>query len=459
MRSVLRGLAAATVVSAYALAADMPVSVSPDEGWPIGERVLSKYKAGKQKEVVVEGEAALAKEPWNNELRYAYANSLLWNGREWDATPQYRMLLETEYAVDARLGLANSLAWTGRMTEALPHYQMIVNDPKVGGEARLGMANVYLWLGRADLALPIYKQLRADYPTQDTGEEGLYYARRATRAHTTFGDTYTRDNTPTRRNEPWASHTWRDESNAWIFGLYGNVGHDWNPNLNRDLDRREYGVSVENVDWALAPRLSVSRQQDPQGLTFGELRIQAISSWPLYVSAGRVNWGKLSFTVPALGKGLTANHAGLEGRYNTYAGELRGFANYWDVSDGNKVENAELRLTSRWRPFGQEIRPFIGTHWRGADQTVPDYWSPEKYWLGFAGVEWAWERRYWSITGLAQVGFKIAGDASTAWSVALAGKRWIGDDWAIGVSGYAISGTRQVGYKSEGATVTLEKLW
>src|SRR5262249_4017883 len=117
------------------------------------------------------------------------------------------------------------------------------------------------------------------------------------------------------------------------------------------------------------------------------------------------------------------------------------------------------RLTSRWRPFGPEIRPFVGVHWRSADETVPDYWSPKKYFLGFGGVEWAWERRYWSITGLAQAGFKIAGAASAAWSFARARKRWIGDAWAIGLSGYAISGTRQAHYKSEGATVTLEKLW
>jgi hypothetical protein len=278
------------------------------------------------------------------------------------------------------------------------------------------------------------------------------------RPHTTLGDIYNRDNTPTRRNEPYLTQTWRDSSGAYIFGLSANVGHDWNPTLGRDLERREYGLQVENVDWAIPSRLAISRQEEPNGLTFGELRLGSPTG-PLYVAGGRENWGKLSFTVPALDKGLTANHGELGGRYQIAPGELRGFFNYWDISDGNHVENAEVRLTSRWCPFGQEIRPYIGVHWRGADRTTPDYWSPRTYTLGFGGVEWDYQRRYWSLYGLAQAGFKIAGEASTAWSVALGGKRWIGADWAVGANVYSLSGTRQVNYRAEGGTVTLEKLW
>src|SRR5258706_7343402 len=74
-----------------------------DEGWPVGERVLGQYKAGKYAEVMAQGPAALAAEPWNAELRLALANALLWSGHEWPAIEHYRLLLDTEFAAEARL--------------------------------------------------------------------------------------------------------------------------------------------------------------------------------------------------------------------------------------------------------------------------------------------------------------------------------------------------------------------
>ena len=429
--------------------------VSDDEGWPVGERVLGKYKAGKYAEVVAEGPAALTAEPWNAELRLAYANSLQWSGREWEAIDQYRLLLDTELAVEGRLGLANGLAWSGRMREAVPHYQALVYGPKAG-EAKLGLANAFRWMGRPDRALPLYDELRAAYPEEDTGVEGRLFALRELRARTRLGASYSHDNTPMNRREPFVSHTWRAAENTLIFGLEASGGRDWND--DKSLPRREYGVSFESLETWLEPRISVSRQTEPRSRTFGDLRLQANDS-PLYVNIGRINWGKLGFTVPALDLGLAANRVGLEGKYQFPVGELRGFANHFAISDGNRIDAGDLRITSRWRPWGRELKPFFGVQWRFAHRVDPNYWSPKTYGLGYVGLEGEWESRDWSVNAIAQVGVKLAGEASTALMGALVAKRWIGEDWAIGLNAYAQSGARESNYRAHGASVFVDKLW
>ena len=452
MRLLRAGLAAIglAVLSLGAIAQS-----SDDEGWPAGERVLGKYRAGHYAEVIAEGPAALDSEPWNAQLRLALANSLLWAGREWPAIEHYQQLLDNDYGVEARLNMANALAWSGRMLEAIPHYKMLLAGPKAG-EAKLGLANAYRWMDRPDLALPLYRELRAEHPMEDVGEEGLVYALRSVRPRTTVGFGYSHDNTPYTRREALASHTFRTNDNTLIWGVDANGGREHDE--VRELTRREYGFRFEAVDWFLAPRVAVSRETEPQERWFGDARLQ-VAPWPLYVNAGRINWGRLAFTANALERGLTANRYGAEGRYQLGAGELRGFANYFDVSDGNTVVNADVRLTSRWRPWGREIKPFIGMHVRFSDRTDPDYWSPRRYGLGYVGLEGEWERRDWTVNLIGQVGVKLFGEASAAWGAALVAKRWLADDWAVGVNAYAQTGTRTSAYRAYGATFLIEKLW
>jgi hypothetical protein len=123
------------------------------------------------------------------------------------------------------------------------------------------------------------------------------------------------------------------------------------------------------------------------------------------------------------------------------------------------VVNADVRLTSRWRPWGREIKPFIGMHVRFSDRTDPDYWSPRRYGLGYVGLEGEWERRDWTVNLIGQVGVKLFGEASAAWGAALVAKRWLADDWAVGVNAYAQTGTRTSAYRAYGATFLIEKLW
>ena len=453
MRFVRAGVAAlGLALMSGAVSAQGP---DPDEGWPVGERVMTKYKAGRYAEVAAEGPAALEAEPWNADLRLAVANSFLWLGQEWPAIEHYEKLLSSEHANEARVGIGNSLAWSGRMHEAIPHYQQALTGPKAG-EAKLGMANAYLWMPRPDLALPLYDQLRAEYPMEEVGIEGQIRARRLVRPKTTVGFGYLHDNTPTTRQEPFVSHTFRMLDNTLVFGVDAAGGEDWND--DRRLDRREYGFRFEAVAAPFAPRLSVWRQTDPVERTFGEARIQ-VAPWPLHVYAGRVNWGKLSFTVPALEQGLTANRYGVEGKYQFGLGELRGYANTNDISDGNRVDNADVRLYTRWRPWGREIKPFVGMAVRYSDREDPDYWSPRRYGVGYLGLEGEWDTLPWMVNASVQVGFGVIGEASTAWAGSVIARRWLSEYWAVGVNAYAQAGTRTSNYRAHGLTFLVEKLW
>jgi len=482
MRRLKRGLAAAIALSLCAFAAQAQ-SPSADTGWPAGEALMSQYRAGNLAAVIQGAPATLAAEPWNHELRLAYANALTWSGREWQAVAEYEMLLGTELEIDGRLGLANALAWTGRMSDSIPHYQRLL-EGKHAGEAKQGLANAYLWMKREDLAYPLFTQLRATYPDKEVGKEGLYYTLRAIRPRTTLGYAYSHDNQPMSRGEPFVSHSWRMFDNSLILGVGYSGSRDWFDNTpGLSYERREWYVRAEAVAVPLAPRVTVSRVDELDteeagalfrlnpvpARTFGELRL-TLTDWPLYVNVGRIDWGKQSFTGRAQAYGLVADRFGLEGSYQVAWGEIRAFANRFKVSQGdvpvaltresdNTVDNADVKLYTRWRPWGREIKPFVGAHFRYSDHTDPFYWSPKKYALGYAGFEFAYEDRYYTVAGLLQGGFKLAGDAATAWSASISAKRWLNDDWAVGVAAYALGGTRTANYRAHGVSATVEKLW
>jgi len=305
--------------------------------------------------------------------------------------------------------------------------------------------------------------LRAAYPNENVGEEGLFYATRAVRARTALGGLYTHANLPFSfsRREAYASQTWRMAEDAVIFGLQASDGRQ------QDTDLREYAFNVEALALPLAPRLVVSRQVRPDrdeafdtgvalpARTFAELRLQ-LTEWPLYVHVGRVNWGKLVFSPSTLELGLEADRIGVEGKYQVALGEIRGFANHFRIRQrsvpdelrpavgdlDNAIDDGEIRLTTRWRPWTREIKPFIGVHWRFSDNPGP-YWSPRRYVLGFVGLEAEWVERYWSFTAQVQAGAKISGEAAAMVSGAVIAKRYLNDDWAVGLTAYAQSGARE----------------
>jgi hypothetical protein len=183
MRRPVRGLAAAIALS---LCAPLAHAQSPaDAGWPVSEGLMTEYRKGNLPPLVAGAPEALKAEPWNKDLRLAYANSLTWSGKEWSAVEHYEMLLGTDLEVDARLGLANALAWTGRLSESLPHYKMLL-EGKHAGEAKQGLANALPVDEARGPRAALVPAVARDLPDQEVGKEGLFYTLRATRPRTTL---------------------------------------------------------------------------------------------------------------------------------------------------------------------------------------------------------------------------------------------------------------------------------
>lgn len=426
-----------------------------DTDWPLSSRLIDSFSAGDYARVIAESPRVLQNEPHNNELRLAYANSLLWTGSTWSAATQFRQLLGSEQDGEARLGLANALAWSGRMAESVPYYESLLDGPQAK-EARLGLANAQRWRGRPDLALPYYRQAVVESPDDPEATTGLLYAERELRPRTVIGMERDHDNTPMDRRDVTISHTWRDSSMSRIFSVAQTFGKDWIPGLSEN--QRDLTVRVEDLGMFLAPRLELSHQDTPTSDTYGQLRLK-LADTPFYANFGRVNWGKTEFNMNALNNRLSAKLAGLEGKLPTVVGEFQGFVNYYDISDSNHVVYSDIRLTPWWRPYGSGFRPYVGVSSRNAGRQVPDYWSPTTYAVAYVGAEVEWESANWNISTFVSVGTKLAGEASTYWSAGLTAKRWIGRDWAIGANIWGQDNGRTDSYRSYGMGLQLEKLW
>lgn len=429
-----------------------------DEDWPLADRLLDRFAAGRYEDVVRLAPGVLAQEPRNDELRRALADSLLWTGHAWAASGQYLALIETgspEMAAGGRLRLADALAWTGRMPQSLPYYTAQLDGPDAN-QARLGRANAERWMGRHDLALPDYRKALAARPDDEAAQLGALYSDRELRPRTELVAGIVRDNTPMRRDEALLRHTWRNDAGTRIYAVDTNADRDEGSGVS--LRQRETGFHVEDLALPLAPRLDLADQGAPDRRLFGQLRLQ-VAEAPLYVNYGMVNWGKLVFNAPALKEGLIAHRAGLEGKLPTAAGEFRGFIDRYTVSDGNRVDNADVRLTPWWRPWGPDIRPYAGIAWRSADRSVADYWSPRRYGVGYAGLEGEWQRRDWSFFAFGHVGVPLSGEAANYWGTGLSAKRWLSGDWAVAATAWAQSNARGANYRAHGLNFTLEKLW
>lgn len=426
-----------------------------DQDWPLSSRLLDSFSAGDYARVITESPRVLRNEPHNNELRLAYANSLLWTGDAWGSAAHFRQLLGSELDTEARLGLANALAWSGRMADSIPYYESLLDGPQEK-EARLGLANAQRWRGRPDLALPHYRRAIADDPASQEAATGLLFTERELRPRTVIGVERTHDNSPMDRRDVTISHTWRDSSMTRIFSVAQTFGKDWIPGLSEN--QRDLTVRIEDLGMVLAPRLELSHQDTPNSDTFGQLRLK-LADTPFYANLGRINWGKTEFNMNALNSNLSAKLIGLEGKVQTGAGEFQGFVNYYDISDNNHIVYGDIRLTPWWRPYGSGFRPFIGVSSRNSGHQVDNYWSPTTYAVGYVGAELDWESASWNFSTFASVGTKLAGDASTYWSAGLTAKRWIGRDWAIGANIWGQDNGRSTSYKSFGMGLQLEKLW
>ncbi len=445
------------LLSVFAFGAPGAVAAEPedDEDWPLSFRIIDRFSAGDYGRVIADAPRSLAEEPGNNEVRFAYARSLLWHGHAWAAAAPFRELLNSAFDAEARLGLAHALAWTGRLAQAIPHYSSLLEGP-LEKEARLGVAHAERWRGRPELALPHYRRAVTNDPDSKEAAHGGLYAERALRPRTVLAANSSQDSTPMHRKDLVLQHSWRDRSQTRIFSLEQVIDRDAEPDLSRR--QREFSVGIEDLDMALAPRLDLSVQNVPHSLAFAHLRLKLAES-PIYLNMGRVNWGKLAFNAHALDEGLTARRAGFEGKIQTPLGEVRGFINRYAISDGNRVLNGDVRLTPWWRLYGPEVRAYTGIAWRDAKRRADHYWSPTRYVVAYLGVEGEWETPGWSAFAFVTVGTRLAGEAAPFWSAGVNVKRWLDRDWAVGGNLWAQSNGQGENYRAHGFGVRIERLW
>lgn len=384
---------------------------------------------------------------------------------------------EARYTEAARLGLlelegrgtdhnlrfkvANSLAWTGQYREAIAQYEALMTSPLVK-EASIGLANVYLWSGRPELADPLFRRVLKASPDNSVAQSGLDAAGRHLRPRTAIKAGWMDDSSNTERSGLNLAHRWRDSSLRQIFEVAAEGNREDRSPAIPELSQREWSFSYEHLGLALMPKVQAAVQNSPTSKVFGGLTFR-LAEGAVAVDAGRVNWGKLVFDPRALNDGLTANRAGIEGRLDTTIGNWNGGFAHFSVSDGNRVQDANLRFTPSAQPFpaGSGARIFAGLYGRKADRKAEHYWSPASgFYTAFLGVAADRAGPDGDIYGELKRSQRIGGEGANGWSVGFGGRRWLSRDWAVRADGFWLETRRdQSAYRAKSATISLEHLW
>lgn len=358
---------------------------------------------------------------------------------------------------ELRIIVANSLAWSGRYAEAISQYQMLAGTA-LSDSAALGMANAYRWNGRPDLASPLYQQILLAQPNDPDALDGLNRANRELRPRTDVMLGRKSDSNSVKQNAAEFSHYWRGGNLALKYELSLNTSRYTLAAV--DTHQREIGFSVEHTGMALAPKLDLSVQQEPLSKSFASLRLKLADAPALHMTLGHVNWGNMAFQPQALLDGLDATQLGLDGSLITRPGTFSAAYNDYLVSDGNRVQDTNIRLSPSWRPLGADFRYYIGLSGRFAQRSVPAYWSPESGYIstdiGFTN-EWSMSSGDYAI--YAQRGFGTGGEAYNSYNMGLAAKRYIDRDWAVLLSAGMLENMRTDSYNSRYLTLGIERLW
>jgi hypothetical protein len=392
---------------------------------PPQQRIADFNTAGDYQSAGTEGMALLAKEKPDDGLQLIIANSLAWTGRLNEAVPAYMGITQGEYANDAYVGLANILRWRGRDHQAAPIYQgVLTNDPENVGAL-----------------------------------QGLELAGRELAPKTTITFGANEDNSESRRRYGTLNHRWRTgENGAGIVELETSSIRDTLPGV--EADQRDLTARYQAMDLELKPSVELSLPTNTNNSVYGSARIQFDEDRGT-LEAGRVNWGRLAMNANALAANLSATHLGGSEKRTFDFGTVSGKVNFFDISDGNTILATNIHLTSSWRPFGNNWKPFAGVDTRNAKFASARYWSPSNgSGSAYGGLLGEWATEDWLLYVSGQMGFGFYGDAGTSWSAAGGGKTWLTRDIALGINLWAMAGWRDAAtYRAQAANVTLEKLW
>lgn len=358
---------------------------------------------------------------------------------------------------EIRMIVADSLAWTGRYADAIAQYQMLAGTT-LSDNAALGMANVYRWSGRPELAGSLYRQILISRPDNPDAVDGLNRIARELRPRTEITLGNKSDSNSVEQNSFEFNHYWRGDDPALKYELSLNTSHYTLSSV--DTLQRDINFRIEHPDMAMAPRLDVSVQQEPVDKTFAILRLKLIDASDLHMTIGHVNWGYMAFQPNALLAGLDATQLGVDGSLLTRPGTISAIYNEYQVSDGNRLNETNIRFFPSWRPSGSEFRYYIGLSGRFASRNTPDYWSPDTGYLstdiGFTN-EWTMNNGDYSI--YAQRGFHASGEALNSYNMGFAAKQHIGRDWMASLSAGMLENQRTDAYHSKYLTIGVEMLW
>ena len=358
---------------------------------------------------------------------------------------------------DLQLMIANSLAWTGRMTEAIPTYQGLANG-QFANEANVGLANVFRWNGRDNQAAPLYRAVLASDPENKDAIEGLELANRELRPRTTVSVGGSNDSADIQRRAVTLNHRWRDSTGSKVMEIETSVVRDRLPTVQ--ANQADLTFRYQALNLTLKPSFEISTATKTSGNIYANGGIKLFDD-QLSLQAGRMNWGRIATNPNGLAANLSAWNAGLIWNQNLSFGRILARANYYDISDGNRVVTSSVNFASSWRPLGSHFKPFVGIETRDAKFNTLNYWSPAQgYGTAFAGVMAEWEGPDWNYYTSAQAGTPLYGEAGNSWNLLVGGKRWVSPDVAIGFSAGVLSSRRDSAeYRAKSANVSVEKLW
>lgn len=362
---------------------------------------------------------------------------------------------------ELRLKVANSLAWSGQYPEAIRQYKALQDTP-MANAAALGLANVYLWNGRPELAEPLFRQVLVPNPNDPDARQGLVAAERHLRPRTALRTGWLDDSSNTERSTLGFAHRWRDNSLMQVFEVSTEFAREERVPDDPAINQRELAFAYEHLGMLLTPRVQVSAQESPTSKVFGSAGVK-VSEGMLAIDVGHVNWGKLVFDPRALRDGLTANRAGAEIRADSGIGAWSGAYAYFAVSDGNRVQDLNVRYTPSWQPLPQNsgMRAFVGVYGHKADRKDPRYWSPESgFYTAYLGLSLDHSGGAGDIYAELKRSQRLGGEGASGWSGGFGGTYRLSGDWAIRGEAFYLDTRRDESvYRSKSATISLERLW
>lgn len=367
-------------------------------------------------------------------------------------------LISTEKPDDGlQLIIANSLAWSGRLKEATAAYQAITQEPLVD-DANVGIANILRWQGRDEAAAPMYRDILGKNPEHVDARNGLELAERELAPRTTIMLGRSSDSSESIRGAASVNHRWRDDTGYKIYEVEAGAIRDELPGV----EARQQDVTLRYSDRSLElkPTLEINAPTNINKSVFGSLKF-LVDDDRIQFDIGRTNWSKMASNANALLAGLTATHVGINAKRDYDFGNATARVDYYNISDENTLWSSDVRLTSSARPFGNNIKPYIGVETRKASFVSPNYWSPsEGSGSLYGGLNGEWLVDEWSLYGSAQLGLALYGDAGTSWMLSGGVKRWITNNVALSLNLWGMSSTRAgTEYRAQSANVFLEKVW